>query len=207
MSHAARLGLSLLVGAIAATAWGAYRVQQQGASDEERPADAIVVLGAAQYNGRPSPVLEARISHAVDLYEDGIAPILIVTGGKATGDRTTEAAAAAFWAAANGVPAEAILAEDHGRTTLESLEAVAVIMRDRHLTSAVFVSDRTHMLRVLRIATDQGIVAWGSPTPTSPVDADPASRTTATIHELGALALYFAGAGRIVGEEPTSAAP
>jgi len=205
MSLLARLGLSLLLTVVAITAWGAFRIQQQGAADERRPADAIVVLGAAQYNGRPSPVLEARIRHAVDLFRDGIAPILIVTGGKATGDRTTEAAAAAFWAAANGVPATAILSEDQGRTTLESLEAVASIMRAHHLASAVFVSDRTHMLRVLRIATDQGIVAWGSPTTTSPVDADPGSRMTATAHELGALALYFAGAGHIVGEEPTSA--
>jgi uncharacterized SAM-binding protein YcdF (DUF218 family) len=207
MSHVARLGLSLLLGAVSITAWGAFRVQQQGATDERRPSDAIVVLGAAQYNGRPSPVLEARIQHAVELYRAGIAPVLIVTGGKASGDRTTEAAAAGFWAIANGVPPEAILAEDHGRTTLESLEAVAAIMRTNHLTSAVFVSDRTHMLRVLRIATDQGIVAWGSPTTTSPVDADLASRATATAHELGALALYFAGAGRVVGEEPTSVAP
>jgi uncharacterized SAM-binding protein YcdF (DUF218 family) len=192
---------------VAVIGWGAFRIQQQGATDEQRPADAIVVLGAAQYNGRPSPVLEARVRHAVDLYRSGIAPVLIVTGGKATGDRTTEAAAAGFWAIANGVPPDVILAEDKGRTTLESLEAVAVIMRSHHLTSAVFVSDRTHMLRVLRIATDQGIVAWGSPTTTSPVDADLGSRTTATAHELGALALYFAGAGRVVGEEPTSAAP
>ena len=207
MSHLVRLVLGILIAAAVVTAWSAFRIQAQGDIDERRPVDAIVVLGAAQYNGRPSPVLEARVRHAVDLYRARIAPILIVTGGKATGDRTTEAAAARTWAVANGVPAAAILSEDRGRTTLESLEAVALILRQHHLSSAVFVSDRTHMLRVLRIATDQGIMAWGSPTTSSPADADPASRTAATVHELGALALYFAGAGHAVVEEPAIAAP
>ncbi len=207
MSHLARLGLSLLIAVVAVTGWTAYRIQAQGAVDEQRPTDAIVVLGAAQYNGRPSPVLEARIRHGVDLFRAGIAPILIVTGGKGSGDRTTEAAAARTWAEANGVPAAAILAEDHGRTTLESLEAVAVIMGRHNLSSAVFVSDRTHMLRVLRIATDQGIVAWGSPTTTSPTDAEAGRRTAATLHELGALALYFVGAGHAIAEESTTGAP
>jgi uncharacterized SAM-binding protein YcdF (DUF218 family) len=189
-----RLALALIVSAVLMTGWTVYRIIAQGNLDERRPADAIVVLGAAQYNGTPSPVLEARVRHAVELYKLGIAPILIVTGGKATGDRTTEAAAARSWAEANGVPASAILAEDQGRTTLESLAAVAAIMRERGMTSAVFVSDRTHMLRVLRIAIDQRIVAWGSPTTTSPTDTDPRSREAAVVHELGALALYFVGA-------------
>ena len=102
-----------------------------------------------------------------------MAPILVVTGGKAEGDRTTEAAAARAYAVARGVPEAAILSEDRGRTTLESLENVRELFRGRGLSSAVFVSDRTHMLRVLRIATDQGIEAWGSPTPSSPTDTDP----------------------------------
>src|SRR5512146_730636 len=126
MSHLVRLVGTVLVMAVVVVAWSTYRIVAQGATDEVRPADAIVVLGAAQYDGRPSPVLEARISHAVALYKAGIAPILIVTGGKAAGDRTTEAASARTWATEHGVPDGAILAEDHGRTTLESLEAVAV---------------------------------------------------------------------------------
>ncbi|MEO8469859.1 MAG: YdcF family protein [Chloroflexota bacterium] len=198
MSSAGRVLISGLLGVVLVAAWTGFRIQQQGSSDERQPADAIVVLGAAQYNGRPSPVLEARISHAVDLYAAGVAPLLIVTGGKAAGDRTTEASAARAWAEDHGVPAAAILAEDRGRTTLESLEAVAELLRARNLTSAVFVSDRTHMLRVLRIATDQGISAWGSPTTTSPVDADTAPRLEAFVHELGALSVYFIGAGRVI---------
>ena len=166
-----------------------------------------MVLGAAQYNGRPSPVLEARLSHAVELYRAGVAPILIVTGGKAAGDRTTEAAASRAWAEEHGVPPSAILAEDRGRSTLESLEAVAVILRERGMASAVFVSDRTHMLRVLRIATDEGISAWGSPTSSSPADSDPGRRTEAIVHELGALAIYLAGGGHLLVEEPPAAVP
>ncbi|MBF8289215.1 MAG: hypothetical protein HW391_183 [Chloroflexi bacterium] len=160
-----------------------------------------MILGAAQYDGRPSPVLEARLEHAVALYQAGIAPLLVVTGGKATGDRTTEAAAARAWAIDHGVPAEAILAEDRGRTTLESIESVAGMMTARGLTSAVFVSDPSHMLRVLRIATDEGVQAWGSPTRTSPTEGGRDSRIGAILHEAAALAVYFLGAGHVFTEE------
>ena len=152
-----------------------------------------MVLGAAQYNGGPSQIYEARLAHAVDLFEAGVAPILVVTGGKAEGDRTTEADAGRSYALDRGVPESAILAEDQGRTTLESLEGVAALFRANDLVSAVFVSDRTHMLRVLRIATDVGIEAWGSPTTTSPIDTNPLWQGEATIHELGALGVYFFG--------------
>jgi uncharacterized SAM-binding protein YcdF (DUF218 family) len=149
-----------------------------------------VVLGAAQFDGRPSAVFTARIEHAVQLYLAGIADRLVVTGGRAPGDRTTEAAVARTYALARGVPPEAILAEDEGRSTLESLTAVALILRANGIADAVFVSDRTHMLRVLRIARDLGIDAYGSPTPTSPSDRNANRRIRATVHELGALALY-----------------
>jgi len=168
-----------------------YRIWDEGQRDDHRPADAIVVLGAAQYNGRPSPVFAARLDHAVALYLSGVAPVLIVTGGKREGDRTTEAAVARQFAMDHDVPESAILVEDRGRTTLESLQSVATIMRRHELKSAIFVSDRTHMLRVLRIAQDQGLVAHGSPTATSPTDQDWNRRLDATRHELGALALYF----------------
>jgi uncharacterized SAM-binding protein YcdF (DUF218 family) len=189
--YVARLLLATLVGGFIAFGWATYRIWDTGNRDDRQKADAIVVLGAAQYNGRPSPVFRARLDHAVDLYDAGVGRYLVVTGGKAVGDRTTEAAAAREFAIARGVPASAILVEDRGRTTLESLNAVATILRDHQLGSAVFVSDRTHMLRVLRIARDQGIASYGSPTATSPTDATFVSRADATLHELGALALYF----------------
>jgi len=198
--HLARLSVAVVVGIALTTAYTTYRIWDQGDRDEARSADAIVVLGAAQYDGTPSRIFEARLSHAVDLWVAGVAPILIVTGGKAQGDRTTEAAAGRAYAISRGVPETAILAEDEGRTTLESLENVGRLMRAEGLTSAVFVSDRTHLLRVLRIATDERIVAWGSPTRTSPVDTSLDWQLEATTHELGALAVYFLGAGHLVSE-------
>jgi uncharacterized SAM-binding protein YcdF (DUF218 family) len=183
--------LATLIGGFVAFGWATFRIWDTGSHDDRRKADAIVVLGAAQYDGRPSPVFQARLDHAVDLYEAGFGRYLVVTGGKAVGDRTTEAATARAFALSRGVPASAILVEDRGRTTLESLHAVAGLLREHRLGSAVFVSDRTHMLRVLRIARDQGISAYGSPTATSPTDLTFISRADATVHELGALALYF----------------
>jgi uncharacterized SAM-binding protein YcdF (DUF218 family) len=193
MHQLVRLALAALVGGVLAFGWATFRIWQTGGRDDRHPADAIVVLGAAQYDGRPSPVFRARLDHAVDLYESGVAKFLVVTGGKAEGDRTTEAAAARTFAIGRGVPPSAILVEDRGRTTLESLKGVAALLDGHHLASAVFVSDRTHMLRVLRIAKDQGIVAYGSPTASSPTDATFISRADATLHELGALTLYFVG--------------
>lgn len=188
-----RLAAGAALGLVLVAAFTVIRIWDQGERDEQRPADAIVVLGAAQYDGRPSPVFEARLEHAVALYRAGLAPVLVVTGGKAIGDRTTEAAAARDYAIGHGVPAAAILSEDVGRTTVESLVGVARLLDERGLESAVFVSDRTHLLRVLRVATDLGVTAWGSPTTTSPVDDDGTRRLEATLRELAALAAYYAG--------------
>jgi uncharacterized SAM-binding protein YcdF (DUF218 family) len=194
---AGRVVVTLLVGVVVLVAWTTFRIWDVGNHDEATRADAIVVLGAAQYNGKPSAVLKARLDHAIALYQDGLAPWFIVTGGKAEGDRTTEAASARAYAIGQGVPEGAILVEDRGRTTLESLQSVGSILRARHLSTAIFVSDRTHMLRVLRIARDVGVTAFGSPTDTSPTDQTAGSRAEATIHELGGLALYF-----VTGETP-----
>ncbi|HXI45611.1 MAG TPA: YdcF family protein [Candidatus Acidoferrales bacterium] len=214
MSDGRRFGRELLVVLVAAAVGtggiAAYTVTQivrQGNLDEARAADAIVVLGAAQYNGTPSPVFEARLAHAVDLYRQGLAPLFVVTGGKLPGDRTTEAATAKAYAIAHGVPRSAIIGENTGRNTLESLEAVGALLRARHLTSAVFVSDRTHMLRVLRIATDQGLVSWGSPTPNGPIDEDPLLRSRQIVHELAGLAAYLVGGGVLIGDTAVSGNP
>jgi uncharacterized SAM-binding protein YcdF (DUF218 family) len=180
-----------VVSALAIIGWTTWRIVDVGNHDDRRPADAIVVLGAAQYDGRPSAILKARLDHAIELYEAGLAPYLVVTGGKAEGDRTTEAASARAYALSKGVPDRAILVEDKGRTTLESLRGVAAVLHSHQLGTALFVSDRTHMLRVLKIARDEGISAYGSPTATSPTDATLENRVEATLHELGGLTLYF----------------
>jgi uncharacterized SAM-binding protein YcdF (DUF218 family) len=189
-----RLVLSAVVSSVLVIGYTSYRIWDQGGRDEARDADAIVVLGAAQYNGTPSPLFEARLDHAVKLYKDGIAPIFVVTGGKGRPrDTTTEAEAARDYAIAQGVPASKILVEDQSRTTLEQIRTVGQMLRDRGLRSAVIVSDRTHMLRSLRIARDQGIEAYGSPTTTSPAESNVRDQVEATVHEVGALALYFVG--------------
>jgi uncharacterized SAM-binding protein YcdF (DUF218 family) len=186
-----------LVTTVAVGGYAAYRIWDQAGRDERRAADAIVVLGAAQYDGTPSPLFAARLDHAIALFHEGVAARLIVTGGKREGDRTTEAASGRAYAIAHDVPESAILAEDTSRTTLQSLRAVAELMHGEGLQTAVFVSDPTHMLRVLRMAADLGIDAYGSPTRTSPLERDPAGRLDATVHELGALAVYF-----VTGESP-----
>jgi len=196
-----------VVGCAALLGYTATRINAQGALDEQRPADAIVVLGAAQFNGTPSDVFEARLRHAVNLWKRGIAQWFVVTGGKLPGDRTTEAATARAWAIDHGVPADRILGEFQGRNTLESLEAVSAIFRSHGLHSAVFVSDETHMLRVVRMATDLGIEAFGSPTRTSPSDSDPARRQKAMLHELAGLAAYFAGAGHLIDDSRAATEP
>jgi uncharacterized SAM-binding protein YcdF (DUF218 family) len=202
-----RIGAWLIAGSVVVGLYTVYRISSQGDHDERRPADAIVVLGAAQFNGVPSDVFAARLDHALELYQAGLAPYLIVTGGKQPGDRTTEAATARTYALAHGVPASRILMEDRGRNTLDSIEAVGAIFRAHHFRTGLFVSDRTHTLRVLRMASDQGIIAWGSPTTTSPSDTDPARRQRAVAHELAGLVAYYFGGGKLIDESASNDAP
>ena len=137
--------------------------------DEARPAQAIVVLGAAQYAGKPSPVLRARLDHAVDLWNRHFASLLILTGGTGSGDTTSEAAVGKNYAKKHGVPDSAILVENEGRTTSESMRAVAGMLEVRGLQSALLVSDPFHMLRLRILARRFGFTPYTSPTRTSPI--------------------------------------
>ncbi len=137
--------------------------------DEARPAQAIVVLGAAQYAGKPSPVLRARLDHALDLWNRHLASILILTGGTGAGDTTSEADVGRNYARRHGVPDSAILVENAGRTTSESMRAVAGMLEVRGLQSAVLVSDPFHMLRLRILARRFGFTPYTSPTQTSPI--------------------------------------
>jgi uncharacterized SAM-binding protein YcdF (DUF218 family) len=140
-----------------------------GALDRAQKADAIVVLGAAQYAGRPSPVLKARLDHALELWDRGLSHRLILTGGMGTGDTTSEAAVGRLYAQKHGVPDSSILLETSGRTTRESMQTVAAIMESKGLRSAILVSDPFHMLRLWIIARRFGFVPYTSPTRTSPI--------------------------------------
>jgi len=165
-----------------------FRVWQVGQQYGRRHVDAIIVLGAAQYNGRPSGALAARLDHAIDLYKQGYAGYLITTGGNLPGDRTTEAETGRCYAVTKGgLPASAVLMEKTGGNTLESIQHVKAIFDARGFHTALFVSDRSHMLRILRLAADQGIEAWASPTATSPDDLDPDLASKSLIHEVGGL--------------------
>ena len=182
--------VAFALGGTLLTGWTTFRIWQVGNQDGRHGADAIVVLGTAQYNGRPSPALAARLDHAIALYLEGDAKWFITTGGNQPGDWTTEAEVGRKYAIAHGVPAAAILFENTGGTTYESMVNVRALMMAHGLRTALFVSDRSHMLRVLRLARDQGIVAWSSPTETSPDDVGSAW-DKAAVHELGAMAEYL----------------
>lgn len=154
-----------------------------GRRNEARRADAIVVLGAAQYDGRPSPVLKARLDHAVRLYQRGVAPVVIMTGGQAPGDTVSEAVVSRRYAIRQGVPAAAILTERGGMTTLESMRAVSRLMRTRNLKTAVLVSDPFHMLRLKLLAKRVGFQGYTSPTRTSPISRNQAEERKHLVRE------------------------
>ena len=144
--------------------------------DEARPAQAIVVLGAAQYAGKPSPVLRARLDHALNLWNRHLASLLILTGGTGAGDTTSEAAVGRIYATKHGVPDSAILVENEGRTTSESMRAVAGMLEVRGLQSALLVSDPFHMLRLRILARRFGFTPYTSPTQTSPISPNREAR-------------------------------
>ena len=124
--------------------------------DRARPAESIVVLGAAQYDGHPSPVLRARLDHALELWNRHMARVMILTGGTGPGDTTSEAAVGRSYVRRHGIPEEAILLEGQGRTTRESMMAVAGMLSDHGLKTAILVSDPFHMLRLLILSRRPG---------------------------------------------------
>jgi uncharacterized SAM-binding protein YcdF (DUF218 family) len=151
----------------------ALAVLLTGRRDEARPADAIVVLGAAQYEGRPSPVLRARLDHALELYRRGLAPVVIVTGGIGVGDTTSEAKVGRNYLAKHGVPDSAIFMEARGLTTSQSLHSVRTMVDALPGRSVLLVSDPFHMLRLSILASRLGMEPFTSPTRTSPIAASP----------------------------------
>jgi len=156
----------LLAGYYVVSLWQVHRT---GRLDQRGPVDAIVVMGAAQYDGRPSPQLAARLDHVVDLWDADVAPLVVVTGGKQVGDRFTEAQASARYLTDHGVPRAAILEENNGRNSYDSLAAVRELLRARGLRRVVLVSDPYHVLRARLTAEEVGLDASVSATHTSPV--------------------------------------
>jgi uncharacterized SAM-binding protein YcdF (DUF218 family) len=138
-------------------------------ADEREKTEAIIVLGAAQYDGRPTDVFAARLDHAAQLWKDGVAPTIVVTGGKQPGDRFTEAGAGAEYLHDLGVPDEAILRETTGTSSWESLAASARFLQDAGIDKVTLVSDPFHSLRIRLIAEELGFEVTTSPTRSSPI--------------------------------------
>jgi uncharacterized SAM-binding protein YcdF (DUF218 family) len=143
-------------------------IRRQSDVEEARPADVILVLGAAEYRGRPSPILEARLNHALFLYRQGLAPRIITTGGKGGDPMFTEGEVGRAYLSRHGIPSEAIIVETEGETTVHSTVAAAEIMRRMDLHSCIVVSDGYHIYRVKRMLQFQGINVYGSPRPSAP---------------------------------------
>jgi uncharacterized SAM-binding protein YcdF (DUF218 family) len=140
-------------------------IRRQSRVDEAQPADIIVVLGAAEYRGRPSPVLEARLNHALFLYLRNLAPRILTTGGAGGDPSFTEGDVAHAYLSRHGVPSEAILVESEGESTVHSIAAAAEIMRRMNLRSCIVVSDGYHIYRVKKMLENQGMKVYGSPRP------------------------------------------
>ena len=160
--------------------------------DQARPVQAIVVLGAAQYNGVPSPDLRARLDHAYDLYQRHLADTVVVTGGKQPGDRYTEATASADYLAGRGVPQVAILREVDGRNSWQSLASSAAFLKQRRLDTVLLVSDPFHDKRIALMADELGLKSYVSPTRTSPLGTG--AKVANYVKETGEVAI-----GRIIG--------
>lgn len=166
--------LGWILGALAVGTWvlSLVGVLYWEHRDNAKPAAAIVVLGAAQYVGHPSPVLRARLDHAIDLWKRGLAPLIIFTGGVGDRDTTSEAAVGQRYAIEHGVPPRAIMIENIGRSTAESLQEVASLMDAEPSRTVILVSDPFHMLRLSILARRYGMTPYTSPTRTSPISTN-----------------------------------
>jgi uncharacterized SAM-binding protein YcdF (DUF218 family) len=160
-----RLGLVVLGLVVAYVAVTFVQVLSAARADERGPTGAIVVLGAAQYDGRPSPVLQARLDHALELYREGVAPVVVLTGAKQPGDRFTEAFAGFRYLRRAGVPEDALVIVDDGHDTWDSLAATARVLRRRGVERVTLVSDAYHDRRLQGVAGELGLEASVSPVP------------------------------------------
>jgi uncharacterized SAM-binding protein YcdF (DUF218 family) len=187
-----RLGLVAAVVVVGYFGFTFVQVVKAARSNEAQPAGAIVVLGAAQYNGEPSPVLQARLDHAVDLYERDLAPLMAVTGGRRPGDSVTEASASAGYLIGEGVPESSLRLETDGENSWQSLAATARFLANEGIEEVILVSSPYHALRTERIAEEVGLHGHASPAPGSPE-----GRVTELVNM--ARETVAVGVGRIIG--------
>jgi uncharacterized SAM-binding protein YcdF (DUF218 family) len=157
----------VLLGALAFLLFIGVKVMRQAGADEEHAAGAIVVFGAAEYSGRPSPVFRARLDHAYTLFKRGLAPVIVTTGGAGGDARFSEGQVGRDYLESRGIPDANIIAETQGGDTEQSAQRVAVILRANDIASCLLVSDAYHMFRAKQMMTAQGITVYMSPRPGS----------------------------------------
>ncbi|GHE13463.1 YdcF family protein [Klenkia taihuensis] len=190
---AAVLAVALVVVSTAAAIWWTAR------QDSEPRSDAIVVLGSAQYNGVPSSIFEARLEHALQLWEEGVAPVVVTVGGRRDGDEFTEAEAGRDYLEQAGVPAEDLVPVTDGVDTLESMRLVAAEFDQRGWRTAVLVTDPWHAMRAERMAEDSGIDAASSPTRQGPAVQTRSTQFRYILRETAAYLLYRATGESVAG--------
>ncbi|OLR95510.1 YdcF family protein [Actinokineospora bangkokensis] len=170
----------------------AFRVWQVARIDDRDRADVVVVLGAAQYAGKPSKVLEARLRQAKELFDEGVSDHVVTGGGRREGDRFSEAEAGKRWLVDHGVPEDRVIQVSEGNDTLGTLRAVAGVVLQRGWETAVIVSDPWHSLRARTMAKDAGLDAWTSPTHSGPIVQTRETQARYILRETAALLYYRA---------------
>lgn len=185
-----RVAAVLLVAAVATLGVTAFRVWQVARVDDRRPVDVVVVLGAAQYDGAPSPIFAARLRHAQDLIDERVAGRVVTVGGRRAGDGYTEAEAGRRYLVARGLPAGEVSAVGMGSDTLGSLRAVAAVAVSHGWHTALLVSDPWHSLRARTMARDLGLEAWTSPTHSGPIVRTRETQARYIVRETAALLFY-----------------
>jgi uncharacterized SAM-binding protein YcdF (DUF218 family) len=182
------LCLAVVVAVLAWCRWVYWQIESYASQDQAAPSDAIGVLGAAEYDGKPSPVYRARLDHALELYHRGIAPLIVTLGGNG-GDQFSEGAVGREYLEGQGVPEKAIIAETESRNTEESARRMAVIARANNLHRLVIVSDGTHMFRIHEICAAEGLNVLTSPRPRVAVEGGSAE-TERIEHEILSYTLW-----------------
>jgi uncharacterized SAM-binding protein YcdF (DUF218 family) len=183
-------GLAVLIGLFI---YGAYlygQIRDYAVRDEAHPADAIVILGAAQYNGRPSPVLKARLDHAYDLYRRGYAQTIITTGSYGPDPNFSEAQVGTKYLIQRGVDGNAIITEQGSGTTYDSIQEATGFLKAKGWKTALVVSDGFHLYRVKRMFSDSGIISYTSPAPNSPIEQAASQRFWHSVREVVLLSAY-----------------
>lgn len=169
MKKLAKIIIAVITILLLLVMWLFFNILRTGSEDSAQKADAIAVLGAAQYAGKPSPVLKARLDHALELFQKNLAPLVITTGGNFAGEKFTEGEVGKKYLQNKGIPEDKIISENNSQTTEQNIAGIAQIAKEKKLAKIILVSDPFHMYRSSLIAKNSGLIIFTSPTLTSPI--------------------------------------